>query len=66
MRPRFSPGGAGICWGLEVMLFESQEMKKWKVALRHEGVDNFTIIIEHLVRAKHAANLQPGTQVLLS
>lgn len=48
------------------MLFESQEMKKWKVALRHEGVDNFTIIIEHLVRAKHAANLQPGTQVLLS
>lgn len=48
------------------MLFESREMKKWKAALRHEGVDNFTIIIGHLLCAKHAANLQPGTQVLLS
>ena len=40
---------AGVCWELEVMLFESQEMKKWKEALRHEGVDNFTIIIKHLL-----------------
>lgn len=41
------------------MLLESQEMRKWKAALKHEGVDNFTIITQHLLCAEHAANLQP-------
>lgn len=59
LRPQVFPGGAGVCWELEVMLLESQEMRKWKAALKHEGVDNFTIITQHLLCAEHAANLQP-------
>lgn len=39
------------------MFFEPQEMKGWKDTPNHEGVDNFIIIIKHLLGAKHTSDL---------
>lgn len=60
----FSPGVACVYLEHEVMVSESQEMKKLEKALSHEGAGNVQIITEHLVQAKCTSNLQHVMQGL--
>lgn len=48
--------------GAGAMFFEPREMKGWKEAPNHEGVDNFIIIIKHLLGAKRTPDLQHVVQ----